>query len=98
GVKKKGLAAPTATVVEDVWYAPRDRTIALFQSAMDEYLERKKSPKGAKGGPAKKVTKGEAKIIFYTQKKLKGQPGAKGWVGEQYDNLDPGWLEVAFEK
>ena len=100
GVKQKGLAAPTVTVGEDVWYAPRDKTIALFQSAMDEYLDRKKSkPKGAKGGPAKKVGKGEAKNIFYTQKpKTKGPAGAKGWVGEQYDNLDPGWLKVAFEK
>lgn len=98
GAKRKGTA-PTATVVEDVWYAPRDRTIALFQSAMDEYLERKKlKPKGAKKGARRKGSKVEAKNIFYTQK-LKTRPaGAKGWVGEQYDNLDPGWLSVAFEK
>jgi Calcineurin-like phosphoesterase len=67
---------------------------------MDEYVEQKKlKPKGAKKMPAKKVTKGEAKNIFYAQKtKTKGQAGAKGWVGEQYDNLDPGWLGVAYEK
>jgi hypothetical protein len=28
-------------VVDEAWYAPRHRTLALFQSAMDEYLERK---------------------------------------------------------
>jgi hypothetical protein len=100
GIKMKALAAPTATVVEDVWYAPRDRTIALFQSAMDEYLERKKArPKGATRVREKKVTKREARNIFYTRKpRTKGTAAAKLWVGEQYDNLDPGWLEVAFEK
>jgi hypothetical protein len=97
--KAKALAAPTATVVEDVWYAPRDRTIALFQSAMDQYLDQKSgAPKKAKG-IAKKVTKKDAKNIFYTKAvKKKAPAGAKGWVGEQYDNLDPGWLKVALEK
>lgn len=98
--KTKGVVAPTATVVEDVWYAPRDRTIALFQSAMDEYLESKKSkPTQAKGLKTKRISKADAKKMFYASKSQTKKPaGAKGWIGQQYDNLDPGWLTVAFQK
>jgi hypothetical protein len=97
----KAVAAPTASVVKDVWYAPRDRMIALLQSAMDEYIERNKTqPKGLAKGLAKKkkVTKSDAKSIFYKEQPAAKAPAlAKGWVGEKFDNLDPGWLEVAYE-
>ena len=107
--KVKPPAATTAPVVEEVWYAPRDRTIALLQSAMDEYIEQKgpqrkgvatKSLKGgAKKGAQEKVTKADAKALFYRPKPAGARPaGAKSWVGEQYDNLDPGWLEIGYEK
>ena len=107
GAKKgkgaKAAVAPAATVVEEVWYAPRDRAIALFQSAMDEYLEQHKAKQKktqAKGIVVKKkITKKGAEQVFYKAKSTaKGPAGAKGWVGEQYDNLDPGWLSVAWEK
>jgi predicted phosphodiesterase len=113
GAKALPAPAPTAAVVQDVWYAPRDRMIALLQSAMDEYIERKKTqPAGmAKGLHKKKITKTDAKDIFYKEppapagkKKAAGKKAApegaaaaKGWVGEKYDTLDPGWLEVAYE-
>src|SRR5215216_170391 len=97
--KAKAVAAPTATVVEDVWYAPRDRTIALFQSAMDEYLQKKSAKPSQAKGTQKKISKRGAKNIFYLPKAArKGPAGAKGWVGEQFDNLDPGWLKVVLEK
>ena len=97
--KAKSIAAPTATVVQDVWYAPRDRTIALFQSAMDEYIDSKRGVPSKAKAIKKKVTKKDAKTIFYRPKAVKkGPAGAKGWVGEQFDNLDPGWLEVVAEK
>ena len=108
---KKGAIAPVATVVKEVWYAPRDQTIALFQSAIDEYLDEKAGAplaplaKGlgtrAKAAPKKtKITKTEAKKLFYNEKPKKGGvvAEAKGWVGEQFDKLDPGWLEVVRQK
>jgi hypothetical protein len=99
GKKKigKALSAPTATVVEDQWYAPRDRTIAVFQSAIDEYVDQHKpKPKGAKAF-VKQVSKTDASKLFY-KKKAKKTTTAKGWVGEQFDNLDPGWLGVVYQK
>ena len=104
GAKAKSAAAPTATVVEDIWFAPRDRTIALFQAAMDEYLEglkpapKKSLAKGGKKAAVKKVTPSQAKNAFYKKGVVKKPAGAKGWVGEQYDNLDPGWLTIAWEQ
>ncbi len=114
GVKKMAAAAaPVATVVQDVWYAPRDRTIALLQAAMDEHIgnqpiaeavETKGIKKGAKGKAApkkQKLTKQTAKSIFYLPKPAAKQgaaAGAKVFIGEQFDVLDSGWLEVAKEK
>ena len=39
-------------------YAPRDQRIALFQSAMEEYLNQKKGQSPARGAPRKERTKG----------------------------------------
>jgi hypothetical protein len=107
----KAIAAPAAPAVEELWYAPRDQTIALFQAAIDEYLNEKTGTSvvlqakslGLKAisTPKKpKLSKTAAKKFFY-QKKT-GKSGtlalAKGWVGEQFDKLDPGWAEVVKEK
>jgi hypothetical protein len=70
-------AAVTAFGVEDEdWYVPNNQTIALFQSAMDEYLVRKKRKGGASGKT----------------------PQALAAVPEQFDDTDPGWLEVVWDK
>jgi len=61
------------------WYAPRDQTIALFQSAMDEYLDRKGKEKAAA-----QVNAGD-------------NVAKEAVIGEQFDVLDPGWIEVAIQ-
>jgi hypothetical protein len=107
----KPVAAPVATVVEDAWYAPRDQTIALFQAAMDEYLNEKTGSTplleakgiGVKGKAAPKkakLSKTAAKKFFYKEKAKKSTAlvGSKGWVGEKFDKLDPGWAIVVKEK
>lgn len=83
GKRAKAAFSLTSTVVEEAWYAPRDRTIALFQSAMNEYLKQqtgKPAAKGAKGasgaksskrksaGSAKKVSRADAKKSFYAER------------------------------
>lgn len=67
-------------LTRDKWYAPRDQTIALLQSAMDEYLEMKaaKAQRAAKKAGSKPQSK-------------------EAVIGEQFDTLDPGWIEVAVE-
>lgn len=121
---KTALAAPTAAPVgapDGPWYAPRDRTIALFQSAMDEYLEEKAAKEGraAKKGRAKVVkpkkapTKAESALTLstdaagieaffvkhYDKEKARAATAAMAaFLGEQYSNLDPGWVEVLIEK
>ena len=111
----KALKAATGLVgaaVQDVWYAPRDRTIALLQAAMDEHInnqtgaiveaaEAKGITAKGKGVRKKKLSKMAAKNIFYRPKppKKKGAAAeAKFFIGEQFDNLDTGWLEWATEK
>lgn len=61
------------------WYAPRDQTIALFQSAMDEYLNQREEKAVPSDKPA---TDSDAKEAI---------------VGEQFDVLDPGWMEIMLE-
>jgi predicted phosphodiesterase len=65
----------------ELWYVSNDQTMALFQSAMDEYLDKK-----AKRGLRKLRTSG-----------AKSQP-RQAFIGEQFDTVDPGWLEVVVEK
>ncbi|GEM_PF-3463520 len=104
--KAKAAFSPTATVVEDVWYSPRDRTIALFQSAMDEYLRKQKSKtQKAKAKGLKKATEEDDLDSFYKPKLKKISPkkgsktvSAKALAGEKFDILDPGWIKVVWEK
>ncbi|HXU39069.1 MAG TPA: metallophosphoesterase [Blastocatellia bacterium] len=101
----------------DSWYAPRNRAVAVFQAAMDEYLEShpdaKVTPKPAKKkgstrassvGAASK-TAGPAMTLdaFYETKpgKKKGKAGTRtgaAAIAEQFDNLDPRWVEVVWAK
>lgn len=95
-------------------YAPRDQYIALFQSAMDEYLDKtvgpassaspakasKKTAKGASTKKSAKVKKVATVADFYVGKK-----GAKAGtttkavdIFAKFGNLDPGWIEVVTEK
>jgi predicted phosphodiesterase len=90
-------AVPNERAV-DTWYAPRNRVVAVFQSAMDEYLDEldekraKKSRRGTSltAQPPAKTTLAD----FY-------KPTAKERalrIIEQYSNLDPRWVEVVWAK
>src|SRR2546421_1515044 len=106
GAKGMKATGPVSAAVQDVWYAPRDRTIALLQAAMDEYINHRMSAgleeaadaKGlkasGKGAKRKKLSKTAAKNLFYRPKpKQQGVAEAKFFIGEQFDNLDTGWAE-----
>jgi len=74
---------------EKLWYAPSDRTIALLQSAMDEYLE-KRDAKNARA--AKRKRNG---LQAGTPSILTGPEAMASIFGEQFDTVDPGWIEVS---
>ncbi len=50
-----GITAPSESVTKD-WYMPRDRTIAVFQAAMDEFIDQKLSQ--AEKSPVKPTKRG----------------------------------------
>lgn len=104
-----GLTVPNE-LADDSWYAPRNRAVAAFQSVMDEYLEEKtgatesrvaSSARGLSIGDEEGGTESIASIdSFYT---AGGGPEAGGGamgaaLMEQYDNLDPRWVEVVWAK
>jgi len=107
-----GLTVPNERA-DDSWYAPRNRAVACFQSIMDEYLEEKTgakesveespSARGLSIGEAEAATATATATIddFYSPG---GGPGDRGGTAsaaallEQFDNLDPRWVEVAWEK
>lgn len=115
----KGFAAaPLESAAKD-WYMPRDRTIAVFQAAMDEYIDkklessvearkkdnRKTSIKTGKGRfsmaePAFDKASVEPDIdLFFIAARRGSLHGTAAFAGfEKYDNLDPGWIEVVWEK
>lgn len=90
------------------WYVPRNREVAVFQAAMDEYLEEKNAPEAPPkpGGGAGAASTGEGELshaevaadVFYEG----AGPGAGGAAAaaimEQYDNLDPRWLSWVLVK
>ncbi len=95
------------------WYAPRDATIAVFQSAMDEYLNERVGPvnpepaaakkKGAKAQSVgtKKAASSKASLADFNKPGAKKQAGGKTGAAalmEQFDNLDPRWVEVVWAK
>jgi hypothetical protein len=96
-------------------FAPRDRTLAVFQAAMDEYLSaksisdasvpKKKSVKTRSMKSAvEKAAAPEEKIRVFFDTKASGRKArsrvtkTRVLVGEQFDNLDPRWIEVVWEK
>lgn len=91
------------------WYVPRNQAVAVFQAMMDEYLEQQGAPEappkpGSGGAGAAAIGEGElshaevAANAFYEG----AAPGAGGAAAaalmEQYDNLDPRWVEVVWAK
>lgn len=92
-------------------YAPRDQVIALFQSAMDEYLDKKVGPtssttpekvskKTTLGVAAKKSVKKKpvATTSDFFRPAKKGQADAALGIFAQFGNLDPRWITVVIEK
>ncbi len=103
-------AALGRAIDADGWYAPRDRVVALFQSAMDEYLtDRVGAPGSATTAkPTKKASarsassRGRASARtadladFY---RASARGGARAVdINPQFSNLDPGWAKVVWEK
>ena len=110
--------APSESAAKD-WYMPRDRTIAVFQAAMDEYIDKKLESsslarKTGKGKTSTKRVKGRFSIgasaadtaavkpnidLFFIEARHPAPPSTAAFAGfEKYDNLDPGWIEVVWEK
>lgn len=93
----------------DDWYVPRNRSVAVFQSIMDEYLEEQGAPEApAKPGGASAASTGEGELsheeiaanIFYGGA-APGTGGAGAMASalmEQFDNLDPRWAHWVLVK
>jgi hypothetical protein len=109
--KKVGVRAIPNERAVDAWYAPRNQAVAVFQAAMDEYLDqhvgkpettKKKSGKGLSVSGKSKGQKKTATIeAFYATRGSKTPKSGKTRatrIAEQYSNLDPRWAEVAWEK
>ncbi|MEJ7860890.1 MAG: metallophosphoesterase [Pyrinomonadaceae bacterium] len=111
-----GVAAPSESAAKD-WYMPRDRTIAVFQAAMDEYIdqklesspqakktkEEKTSPKNIRGRlsisastPIPDKVKPDINLFFKARRSPTHGAAFAGF--EKYDNLDPRWISVVWEK
>lgn len=118
-VRAKSFAAAPSESAAKEWYMPRDRTIAVFQAAMDEYIDQKsgganqanntnkgktlaKRVKGrfSIGEPVRDADAVEPKIdIFFAPSRKSPTRGTAAFAGfEKYDNLDPGWIAVVWEK
>jgi len=93
----------------DDWFVPRNQAVAVFQSVMDEYLEEQGAPEAPPkpgGAGAASIGAGElghseiAANIFYGGA-APGSSGADATAAalmEQFDNVDPKWAEVVWEK
>ena len=106
-------AVPSESALKD-WYMPRDRTLAVFQAAMDEYIDLKMQQSAAgqkttKGKSAKKTLPAESVDAAFGSEpdiswfikptsKSAGDEALKFAGFDQFDNLDPGWIEVIWEK
>jgi predicted phosphodiesterase len=102
-----GLTVPNE-LADDSWYAPRNPAVAVFQSVMDEYLEEKTgSTESTEASSARGLSIGDEEGApmatiddFYT---AGGGPESSGGamaaaLMEQFDNLDPRWVEVVWAK
>lgn len=109
-VRMAGLRVPNERA-DDSWYAPRNRAVAVFQAAMDEYLDKhvgkettttkKSGARAASVGGKPKAAKKTATIAtFYagSPKKPGGTRARAARIAEQFSNLDPRWVEVVWEK
>ena len=112
-LKKAGLHPIPNERAVDQWYAPRNRAVAVFQAAMDEYLDQhvvkaemttKKAARGLSLGGIRKSDKAKKATIndFYSAEvgstRSNGGKISAAKLVEQYSNLDPRWVEVAWEK
>lgn len=101
-----GINVPNERI-DDSWYAPRNRAVAVFQSVMDEYLESrtgaKESKETAPTSHAASIGEKQPKVVtldeFYEPGGAPG-PGKTTAAAllEKFNNLDPGWAEVVWEK
>src|SRR5258706_4373827 len=97
-------ATGVARKKRSVWYAPRDRTLAVFQAAMDEFLDEKvvrtrPAAKSARVSTATRKRQPEATFdAFLAPPPKRGKKAAKSAALEQFDNLDLRWIEVVWEK
>ncbi|MDX6613017.1 MAG: hypothetical protein QOD75_2203 [Blastocatellia bacterium] len=108
-VRSAGLRVPNERAVSS-WYAPRSRAVAVFQAAMDEYLDEqvgkpetttKKSARALSVGGKRKAAKKTATIdTFYAAgpRKPGGATARAARIAEQYSAVDPRWVELAWEK
>jgi hypothetical protein len=108
-----GSVVPNERAV-DSWYAPRNRAVAVFQSAMDEYLDQhpgvqgtatKRSARASSIGArsnTSKVSKAAISVFYESPpRKKKGKAGTMtgaAAITEQFDNVDPRWVEVVWQK
>lgn len=110
---KAGVKAPHRAPSESaqkLLYMPRDRTVALFQAAMDEYLDQK-MPRASREKaatvlspetPAKAATTitppevaTDISIFFKSQPPTSSAAARTKSPFAQFSNLDPGWTSVA---
>src|SRR6185369_912912 len=93
----------------DDWYVPRNRAVAVFQSIMDEYLEKQGAPEApAKPAGAGAASTGENELsheeiaanVFYDGA-TPGDGSSSAMASalmEQFDNLDPRWASWVLVK
>jgi len=93
----------------DDWFVPRNQAVAVFQSVMDEYLEEQGAPEPPpKPGGAGAASLGEGELshsevaanVFYggAEAGAGGAGAAAAALMEQFDNVDPRWVEVVWQK
>ena len=113
-VKKAGMRTVPNERAVTAWYAPRNQAVALFQAAMDEYLNEQvgKPQEQVKGKSARSLSVGgkarsdktkKATIdAFYKGPRRSPKAGKGKTVAakllEQFSNLDPRWAQVVWEQ
>ncbi|MEA2204133.1 MAG: hypothetical protein QOE77_909 [Blastocatellia bacterium] len=107
-VMSAGLRVPNERAVNS-WYAPRNRAVAVFQAAMDEYLTervgkpetttRKKITRSLSVGQTAAKRTATIDTFYAGPPKRTGSGTARATaLAEQYSKLDPRWVEVAWQK
>jgi hypothetical protein len=108
-VRAAGIGAISNKRGVDTSYAPRNRTVAVFQAAMDEFLDaylngqetKETGPRALSiGAKSPKPVKSPPSLqVFYADKRApkRGTAGAAD-IFAQFGNLDPRWVQVWWEK